>query len=103
MYDILPFPRVIGETPEEQIKELTSYLIQFKETLEFALTNITTENLSADLVKKLNGLGANIEQDNAEKESELAQISQRNPLTIYDVINSPAFESAVKNIITQSN
>ena len=39
MVDMLPFPRIVGNTPEEQVSELYNYLIQFKETLEFALKN----------------------------------------------------------------
>lgn len=100
MYDALPFPRVIGNTPEEQIKELLNYLIQFKETLEFALTNITTENLSPDLVNKLNELGANIEQSKAERESEIAQISKGSSITVFDIINSPAFNKAINDGIS---
>ena len=77
MVDIFPFPRVTGETPEKQITELISYLIQFKETLEFELANISTENLSPDLVAKLDSLNATIEQSNLEKEDEIAQIANK--------------------------
>ena len=97
---MLPFPRVIGNTPEEQIRELYNYLIQFKETLEFALMNISTENLSPDLVSKLNELGADIEQSRTERENELAQISHGNSLTIFDVINSEAFKVAVEDEVS---
>lgn len=75
MIDILPFPSMIGNTPEEQIKELYNYLIQFKEALEFVLDNISTENLSPDLVKMLNELGANIRENNTAREEEIAQLS----------------------------
>ena len=64
MFDVLPFPRIIGDTPEKQIGEILSYLIQFKETLEFALANITEENLSPNLVSSLNGSGANVSNGN---------------------------------------
>ena len=75
MVDIFPFPSTHGNTPEEQIKELVNYLIQFKETLEFALDNITMDNLSPELVNKLNDLGAEIKQSSSEWENELAQVS----------------------------
>ena len=94
MFDMLPFLRVTGTTTEEQIASLVSYLTQFKETLEFALTNISTDNLSPDLVKLLNELGANIEKSNEEREDEVAQIST-NALTIPDVINSDLFKDAI--------
>ena len=60
MADIFPFPITRGNTPEEQIKELTNYLVQFKEILEFTLDNITIDNLSPELVKKLHKMEADI-------------------------------------------
>ena len=76
MFDILPFPRITGNTPEEKVAELINYLIQFKETLEFALMNISAENLSPDLINRLNALGADIEKSHTEREEELSQISR---------------------------
>lgn len=100
MLDIFPFPSNIGNTPEEKITNIINYLIQFKEILEFALTNITTENLSPNLINKLNELGANIEQSKTERESELAQISKGSSITVFDVINSPAFNKAIKDEVS---
>lgn len=94
MVDILPFPRITASTPEGKIAELTNYLVQFKETLEFALMNISTDNLSADLVKKLNEMGADLETSKKDREEEMAQVSVKT-LTVSDVCNSPVFESAV--------
>lgn len=91
---MLPFPRVSGNTPEEQIVSLVNYLTQFKETLEFAIMNISTENLSPELVNKLNELGAGIEKSKEEREDEVAQISTKT-LTISDVCNSDMFKDAV--------
>lgn len=96
MVDMLPFPRIISSTPEEQIAELVNYLVQFKETLEFALMNISTDNLSPDLINKLNELGANIEKSYVDREDELTQISS-NSLTVSDVCNSDIFKSAVES------
>lgn len=100
MFDIFPFPRTTGGAPEEQIAELLNYLIQFKEILEFSLSNISTENLSSELISKLNELGANIEKSNEERESEVAQISI-NSLTVSDVCNSDLFKLAVKSMLSQ--
>lgn len=101
MMDILPFPKVIGSTPKEQITELVDYLIQFKETLEFALMNISEENLSSDLINRLNELGINIENSKSERESELAQVSSKgSSLTVFDVINSDAFNIKLKNEVS---
>lgn len=95
MVDMFPFPRITGDTPEAQIVELVNYLVQFKETLEFALTNISTENLSPELSNKLRDMGVNIERSTAEKETELAQIKGRGGVTVSDVINSPTFNTAI--------
>ena len=77
MLDLLPFPRLTGDTPEKQISELVNYLVQFKETLEFALMNISTENLSPELVNKLNELGAGIEKSNMDRDEGIMQISSK--------------------------
>lgn len=94
MYDLFNFPNIRGNTPEQQIAELVDYLIQFKETLEFALTNISAENLSPELIRKLNAIGANIVTEN----EELAQINSKIP-SVEGIISSPEFVEAVRNII----
>ena len=99
MVDMLPFPSIMSNTPEEQIGELLNYLIQFKETLEFSLTNISTDNLSQDLVKKLNDLGANIEESNENRADEIAQITN-NSLTISDVCNSELLKSTIESEVS---
>lgn len=95
MQDIFPFPRVTGSTSEQQIASLVDYLIQFKETLEFALGNITIENLSPELINKLNELGADIQKNKDDKEEEFAQLTG-STLTISDVVTSNQFKEAVK-------
>lgn len=103
MNDIFPFPTVRGNTPEEKISELTNYLIQFKETLEFALNNISIENLSPELIDKLNGLGANIDKMTSVREEELAQLSVKElKLTVNDVVNSPSFGEAVNKEVSKA-
>jgi hypothetical protein len=99
MVDLFPFPRIVGKTPEEQIAELINYLTQFKETLEFALMNISTDNLSAELINKLNELGANIEKSIKDKNEEFAQISNKS-LTVSDVCNSDLFKTSVDSQIS---
>lgn len=101
MVDMLPFPRIIGNTPEEKIAELYNYLIQFKETLEFTLMNISTDNLSPELVNKLNELGANIEQSNAKREEEVAQLSQFSSITVSDVCNSMIFKNTIESEVSK--
>ena len=78
MSDLFAFPTLRRDTPEEQIEELVDYLIQFKETLEFVLTNISAENLSEELRKKFDSLEEKIEKNKNDNQEEMAQISQKN-------------------------
>jgi hypothetical protein len=94
MYDILPFPNIVAGSVEEQTAQTNNYLIQLKETLEFVLTNISTENLSQDLIAKLNSMG--VETTSEENFEQIQQISG-NMLTISDVINSNAFNLALES------
>ena len=94
MYDILPFPNIVAGSVEEQTAQINNYLIQLKETLEFVLTNISTENLSQDLIVRLNTLGADIQKSNEDREDQLQQVSNKT-LSVSDVINSAAFKAAL--------
>lgn len=92
MYDMLPFPNITATDAKEQANQINNYLIQFKETLEFILTNISVDNLSQDLINKLNDLGAEVQKSQTAREEEVQQMSNR-MLTVSDVINSPAFDA----------
>lgn len=100
MYDMLPFPNITAITVEEQAAQINNYLIQFKETLEFILSNITTDNLSPALVDKLNSLGAEIEKTTEETTEQIQQVSSK-AITVSDVINSQAFNSALESVTPQ--
>ena len=63
MIDMFHFPRVTNGSPETQINELITYLIHFKETLEFALMNISTENLSPEIEKVTRYITENLSED----------------------------------------
>ena len=97
MYDMLPFPNTNAANTEEQVALINNYLVQLKETLEFILTNISTENLSQDLIDKLNTLGADIQKYNESQEEQIQQIAGNQSLTIGDVVNSSAFNTAIKS------
>lgn len=94
MYDILPFPNIVAGSAEEQTSQINNYLIQLKETLEFVLTNISIENLSQDLITKLNSMGA--ETTSEANYEQIQQVSGK-LLTVSDVINSNAFKLALEN------
>lgn len=93
MVDVFPFPRITAKTPEGQIAELESYLIQFKETLEFVLAEISTDKLPAEILEKLDSLGM------GNREEELAQVNAKS-LTVSDVCNSDVFKAAVNGQIS---
>lgn len=94
MYDMLPFPNLAATSVEELTAQANNYLIQLKETLEFALTNINADNLSQDLVARLNELGTDIQKTNEEREDQLNQIANKT-LSVSDVINSQSFKVAL--------
>lgn len=99
MVDIFNFPKVnSNDKPEKQIADIIDYLIQFKETLEFELANISTENLSPELINKLNDLGLKIDQSNEDRLDEFAQLSSHG-ISISDIYNSDIFKAAVKTEI----
>jgi hypothetical protein len=98
MYDMLPFPNITATDAKEQVSQINNYLIQFKETLEFILTNISVDNLSQDLINKLNSIGAEVEKTQVVREEELQQVSHR-IITVSDVINSPMYEESLNERI----
>lgn len=77
MMDMFPFPRVTGETAEEKISSLVSYITQFKETLEFALMNISEDNLSADLMGRIKAIEEEIRKNKEDREEEVAQLANK--------------------------
>jgi hypothetical protein len=77
MMDMFPFPRVTGETAEEQISSLVSYITQLKETLEFALMNISEDNLSADLMGRIKAIEEEIRKNKEDREEEVAQLANK--------------------------
>ena len=99
MVDLFPFPSTHSSTPEGQIRDILNYLIQFKEILEFALTNISAENLSPDLISKLNELGSDIVKSNEDREEQIAQITSSN-LSVSDVVNSQVFKEELNEAVS---
>lgn len=97
MFDILPFPNITGETPEEQLEQMNSYLIQLKEELEFILTRISVDNLSEDFRRQLASLGADISTNKTEQEVITQQIINRS-ISVDDVVDSKALENKLKDV-----
>lgn len=97
MFDILPYPNITATEPVEQIGQINNYLIQLKEELEFALANIGTDNLSADLMTKLDSIGVDIK--NTHEEIEQTQQIANHSLKLPDVIDSQMFkDETVKGV-----
>jgi hypothetical protein len=101
MYDMLPFPNIEAKTIEELTFQTNNYLIQFKETLEFILANIGPDNLSADLIEKLNSLGAEVEKTIEDTEDQFQQVAS-NTITVADVINSDVFNQTTVSVVLNS-
>lgn len=94
MYDMLPFPNITATKPEEQVEQINNYLIQFKETLEFILMNISMDNLSKDLADKITSLGSSIEKSSVERAEEIQQVTNKmGGSSVSDIINSPLFQT----------
>lgn len=91
MNDMLPFPNITSSVPEKQIADIINYLIQFKETLEFILTSISSDNLSPELKELLYVQGTNTQESTLEQIEQIAH----NTLSVSDVVNSEIFNSAV--------
>ena len=89
MQDFLPFPNITATEPEEQIVQINNYLLQLKEELEFILTNISTENLSQELLKAITS-GAKSDGFTTEQLSMVQQMAGKG-LSISDVVNSKEF------------
>ena len=100
MYDMLPFPNITATNTEEQVSQINNYLIQFKETLEFILTNISVDNLSQELIDKLNSLGSDIQKSVVQREEEIQQVSGK-MLSVSDVINSTMFQTSIDSLETE--
>ncbi len=96
MYDMLPFPNITATNIEELSFQTNNYLIQFKETLEFILTNIGADNLSPDLMETLNSLGAEVEKTVEETDDQFQQVASKT-ITVADVVHSPAFKDALED------
>ena len=94
MLDRLPMPHITATKTEEQIAQVRDYLFHLKEELEFILMNISEDNLSSDLINKLNSLGVDIENNKSENEDQLQQMSAKT-LTVNDVVTSVLFDVEV--------
>lgn len=77
MLDMLPFLMTTSPTTEGQVKEIIDYLAQFKEQLEFVLSNISERNLSASLKQKLKEMDESIKRAERNRTEELAQVSNK--------------------------
>lgn len=77
MLDMLPFLMTTSPTTEGQVKEIIDYLAQFKEQLEFVLSNISERNLSESLKQKLKDMDESIKRAERNRTEELAQVSNK--------------------------
>lgn len=90
MFSELPMLTTHGETSEEKVAEIENYLYMLREALEMELSNIDTDNLSDDLIRRLEGLGVDISLQEKKTQDYIQQISQRT-LSVRDVVESKMF------------
>lgn len=103
MYDMLPFPHITATKPEEQVAQINNYLVQFKETLEFILMNISMDNLSKDLADKITSLGSSIEKSSVERAEEIQQVTNKmGGSSVSDIINSPLFQTELDTRVEEN-
>ena len=95
MFNELPFPHITATDVKDQIKQINDYLVCLKESLEFLLMNISADNLSPELINRLNALGVDIK--NADKEEETQQMTNR-ILSVTDVLTSEEYKKERKKI-----
>ncbi len=91
-------PQFVGETPEENFRQLTDYLYQLTEQLEFILDNIGEDNLSPTFANQLNALGMDIDANASKTAEAQSQIGSLDIITVSDVINSPMFAAAINSV-----
>lgn len=84
VYDLLPFPNITSSDPQGQIKQLIDYLGQFKEDLEFILSD--TQNSKT--------VSANVAE-------EAVQRVVSTTVDIREIVGSYAFKQAVADNIPQ--
>jgi hypothetical protein len=92
MFDILPFPNITAKDPEERTSQIIDYLLQFKEDLEFILTNLTSENLSPDLRAKITSVRSADDVFTSEQSEQISQM-KGGGVSVSDVLNSAAFKA----------
>lgn len=97
MIDALPFPHITAKDTQEQIKQINDYLVYFKESLEFILMNISADNLSSDLVDKLNRFDSEIETLKMVEDNVIQQVSNKT-ITALEVIESEEYKASLKEL-----
>lgn len=96
MFDILPFPNITAKEPDERISQVVDYLLQFKEDLEFILTNLTTENLSPELQARIASVKTSTDVFTEEQTEQIGQM--KGGISVFDVLNSSAFLAYAGNV-----
>ena len=72
MTDFLQFPIITANEPEKQIAQINNYLIQLKESLEFAFMGLSSENQSV-----ANSLAKSLANANETREDQIQQVSSK--------------------------
>ena len=98
----IPFPNISGNTSAEKIEQLIVYLIQLKEELEYILSNISLDNLSSDVIEKIESANVNIKKTENTQEEQIQQLLNY-VLTVDDVLNSKSFNNILEELEARVN
>lgn len=95
----LPFPPILNGEPEEQIQLIYNYLFQLKESMEFTIDNIGSDNLSTQLIGQIETIQSMIKSAN-ESAEHAQSMAQKNGITVQDVVTSELFITTLQALET---
>ena len=82
MAEQLPFLFTRGRNDSERLQEVIDYLHQLREELEVILMNLTTDNLSSEIIKKIQDGGIRTPINENDKEEIYQIVQKQNPINI---------------------
>lgn len=82
MNPILISPHIDGETTGEQLRQMKSYLYQFKEQIEMILSNIDTDNLNKNFLDKVNEIEKSSTMKAGNDSSKITQLANEIKLEV---------------------
>lgn len=98
----IPFPNVGGNNDTERIEQIVAYLLQLRDELDFILSNITLDNLSKEVLEKIESVNQNIKKTEETQEDQIQQVLN-SVLKVDDVLNSKQFKNVLEELEERVN